>query len=234
MIAALSEALAGHGLILRGGFHPGARDGVPALVDGYVIGTLVLIGHAGPAMWLAFQASPEYGTGPDPLDRWSRRVIGAVAAAFGAQPLFPFTGPPWLPFVAWARRAGPVADSPLGLAVHPEYGLWHGYRGALAFAQALPLPAAPPRPASPCAGCAGQPCRSACPVSAFGPAGYDATACQDHLATAAGADCLELGCRARRACPVGRAWTYEREQATFHMRAFAAAGAALIGPDRRD
>jgi hypothetical protein len=45
---------------------------------------------------------------PDPIDRWSRRVIGHMACDLGAKALFPFGGPPWHPFIAWAkRRAAP-------------------------------------------------------------------------------------------------------------------------------
>jgi hypothetical protein len=40
------------------------------------------------------------------------------------------------------------------------------------------------------------------------------------LETKEGEDCMTLGCRARRACPVGREFTYVPDQAGFHMRAF--------------
>ena len=39
-------------------------------------------------------------------------------------------------------RAEAVAPSPLGILIHPDYGLWHAYRGALAFAERLALPRA--------------------------------------------------------------------------------------------
>ena len=55
---------------------------------------------------------------------------------------------------------------------HPELGLWHAYRGALAFAERLAL--APVEPvASPCDDCAGKPCLAACPVGAFAASRYD-------------------------------------------------------------
>jgi len=60
-------------------------------------------------------------------------------------------------------------------------------------------------------------------VDAFTAAGYAVTACAGHVAAPAGADCLGLGCRARRACPVGRAWHYPPAQARFHRAAFIAA-----------
>jgi hypothetical protein len=41
-----------------------------------------------------------------------------------------------------------------------------------------------------------------------------------HVKSAAGADCMNFGCQARRACPVGAEHAYGGEQASFLMRAF--------------
>ena len=158
--AAVDAAVRARGLVARGGFHPRAEDGVPGLADGRPAGTLVLAGNAGPAMWRAFAAAPEASAGPDPLDRWTARVLTELAGRIGAEALFPFGGPPYLPFVRWAKRAEPVAESPLGMLIHPDYGLWHAYRGALAFAEVLDLPPRADRP-RPCDTCAGRPCLSA-------------------------------------------------------------------------
>jgi hypothetical protein len=208
----IAATLAKHGLLPRGAFHAGAEDGAP---NG--VGTVLLVGNAGPGMWRAFAAAmPD---GKNPLDNWSKSVLGDIARRFDAAPLFPSDGPPYLPFQRWAMKAEPVSSSPLGILVHPDYGLWHGYRGALTFAEKLPLPPRDERP-SPCDSCDGRPCLSACPVAAFGEAGYDVPACAGHLRTSAGEDCMALGCRARRACPVGRDYIYEPAQASFHMAAF--------------
>ncbi len=221
-IATLAAALGAHGLILRGGFRPRADDGVPVLADGRPIRTLVMVGNAGPEMWRAFAASPEYDSAPDPLNRWSERVLGELAAEMGAKALFPFGGPPHLPFIAWAKRAEAVAESPLGILIHPDYGLWHAYRGALAFAETVDLAPRDRRP-RPCDSCAERPCLSACPVGAFAETGYDVAACTRHISAPAGIDCMERACGARRACPVGRGYTYEPAQARFHMKHFLAA-----------
>lgn len=219
----LLRRLAQHGLMLRGGFRPAPEDDVPVLPGGAAPATLLLVGNAGPALWRSFSASPELGDGaPDPLDRWTRRVLAAVAAEFDAVPLFPFGGRPHLPFQRWALRAEPVHRSPLGMLIHPEYGLWHAYRGALAFREPLVLEPRPQVP-SPCDSCADRPCLRACPVGAFGQGGYDVAACRSHLAAGAAA-CFESGCLARAACPVGRSYAYAPAQAGFHMRAFARAG----------
>lgn len=217
----LSSAAAEHGLILRGGFHPGDADDAPRLEGGAPAATLILLGNAGPDMWRAFSDSAEAADGrPHALDRWTRRVAEALAERFGARPVFPFEGPPYHPFQRWAKRAEPVFSSPLGLLIHPEFGLWHGYRAALAFGEALSLPAFEPRE-SPCTRCEARPCLFACPVVAFTDSGYNVSGCRAYLATPEGASCVERGCLARRACPVGRAYLYEPPQAEWHMRAFA-------------
>ena len=72
----------------------------------------------------------------------------------------------------------------------------------------------------PCDSCSDRPCLSACPVDAFRDGVYDVAACARHLRTEAGADCVEEGCRVRRACPVGVGYAYEPLQAAFHMKAF--------------
>jgi hypothetical protein len=193
---------------------------VPPFPDGTPVGTLILAGLIGSAQWPGFAASREARDGaPDSLDRWSRRLIDGLAAELGAAALYPFGGPPYHPFQRWARRAEPVHPSPLGMLIHPDWGLWHSYRGALAFRERLAMLPPDTRP-SPCLACAAKPCLSACPVDAFTLAGYDVPACVAHIAAPAGRDCLEEGCRARRACPIGVRHRYDAAQAGFHMRAF--------------
>ena len=218
-IVALCKAA---GLASRGAFHPEPDDGVPPLTDGTPAATLLLLGFVGSATWSVFAASPEASDyQPHPLDRWSRRVIDALATTVGALALYPFGGSPYLPFQRWARRAEPVYPSPLGLLIHPDWGLWHSYRGALALRERLDLPPRDVRP-SPCDSCAAKPCLSGCPVGAFTARGYDTAACVAHTGTAAGRDCIDEGCRARRACPIGTAHRLLSKQAAHHMRAFRA------------
>ncbi len=221
-LAELAAPAATAGLALRGAFHPGPEDGVPPLPNGATCGTLVLLGFGGGVGWSGFAASGEAADGgPDPLDRWSRRVIGTLAQALGGMALYPFGGPPWLPFQRWARLAEPAHPSPLGLLIHPAWGLWHSYRGAIALPAQLALPARQDLP-SPCDRCLDRLCLAACPVGAFAPAAYDVARCAAHLAAPEGADCRHAGCAARRACPVGASWRHGPDQARFHMAAFAA------------
>ncbi|MCL4188565.1 MAG: ferredoxin [Rhodobacteraceae bacterium] len=215
----LEESAQARGLMVRGGFHPAPEDGVPPIADGRAAGTVVLLGSAGGSLWGHFSAAPEALLAEHPLDAWTRRVAGGLAEEMGATALFPFGGPPYLPFQRWAKRAEPVHTSPLGLLIHPEYGLWHAYRAALAFSTRIALPPQRTSP-SPCAACPDRPCLAACPVGAFTSAGYDVPGCAAHISADAGSECMARSCLARRACPVGRDYTYGPEQARFHMTAF--------------
>ncbi|MDP7650896.1 MAG: ferredoxin [Rhodospirillales bacterium] len=215
LLARLSSSLADYGLLSRGGFHPRPSDGVPGET-----GTLVLIGNAGPELWRVF--THQRRDEPHPLDAWTRRILTDVAHRFDARALFPFGGPPTLPFQRWARRAEAVFPSPIGPLIHPDYGLWHAYRGALAFTDKIALPLRR-RCANPCRSCLDRPCLSACPVDAFDDDGYEVPACVAHISSGDGGDCMNHGCGARRACPVGTEFAPATAQARFHMDSFVAA-----------
>jgi epoxyqueuosine reductase QueG len=204
------------GMTILGGLDA-AGKGISGLPAGTV--TLLLIGWGGPDQWRYFAASPEYTDGKArPLDRWTQRVVDRLAADLGAAPLYPFSGPPWLPFQAWALAAGIGYKSPIGLLIHPRYGLSHSYRAALAFDQPITLPPAETA-ASPCDTCVGRPCLTTCPVGAYTEAGFAVDTCRTYIRTM-GKDCRDNGCQARAACPVGRDYRYTAEQIRFHQRAF--------------
>lgn len=180
---------------------------------------IVIVGNAGPQMWQAFRTAPEYADGgPDRLNRWTRRVLSKVATDLEIAIRFPFDGPPYFPFQQWMLATGAAFQSPIGLLIHPEFGLWFAMRGA--FLVEGPLAGIETNLTSPCDTCANKPCLLTCPVSAFSPEGYDVPGCKAHLATPQGEDCMSLGCRARRACPVGTGHHYGSDQARLHMTAF--------------
>lgn len=211
-LAAIAAATAVHGLFVSGAFHPGPEDELP---EG--TGTLVLLSPAEPGFWARVTTQPEFAdAAPDPLDRWSRRVIEGLAHGLDASALFPFGAAPYLPFYAWALRSGHAWRSPVSLLVHESMGLWASYRGALALREALPLDTVP---SSPCNGCAA-PCLTACPVGALGRGRYDAAACHRFLDTPEGEANLNFGCGTRRACPVSAAYGRLPLQSAWHMRQF--------------
>ena len=215
----LRARVAAVGLSVRGAFHPSGDEAEHLSSVLPTTGTCVLLGFTGGVQWPQFAASAEATDGyPDPLDRWSRRVVSTLAREYGATEVYP-SAPSRVPFQRLAARAESVHPSPIGLLIHSRWGLWHAYRGALLFRERLDLPARP-EVTSPCSTCSGQPCLSACPVGAFGASGFDLGACAAHITSVAGSDCRERGCRARRACPVGTEYGYSADQMRFHMDAF--------------
>ncbi len=212
----VKAAVEAAGLSFRGAFHLEADD----LPMGETAKTLVMLGLIGSKNWSGFTGSPEYRDGkPHPLDRWSHRVISALAREMEARAYFPFTAP-LMPFIKWAHKAEPVHQSAMGMMIHPDFGLWHAWRGALAFEALFDLPARDERP-SPCDFCTDKPCLSACPVDAFdGTGAFNVRACGSHIRSQLGEPCVSRGCLARRACPIGKKHQYTSEQAMFHMRSF--------------
>lgn len=211
-LADLAQRLATHHLAVFGGFHPQPDDGLPAQVQ-----TLAMIGPAEPGYWAHLTVQPEWQDGaPDPVDRWSRRVLGGLACDIGGKAYFPFGGPPYHPFYRWALRSGQAWVSPVRLLVHQAAGLMVSYRGALGLRETLSLPDAPPNPCDACE----KPCLAACPVGALTGAGYDVPACRSYLAQPLGAPCLTTGCAVRKSCPISTTYGRLPEHSAYHMRQF--------------
>jgi hypothetical protein len=212
----IEAALAPHGLIPRGSLR---LD--PSEASALNAKSLVLIGHAGSSIWPHFEKWRQTQSHDlkNPLDAWSEQVISPIAAKLRSRAIFPFQKP-FHPFQQWAMRAEGLKPSPLGILIHPVYGLWHAYRGAIAFEDEILIQEIE-KENDPCDLCIGKPCLSACPVRAFSGQGYDVKGCRTHLSTEAGNECNSGGCMARLACPVGREYVYAPEQMQFHMRAFA-------------
>ena len=225
--SALSLRLQSVGMIPLGAFRPTADDSFPA-PSGLPFRTIAIVGNAGPAMWHAFTAARDAGDlstqAPNPLDRWTRAVLDPIAADLGAEVFYPFGGPPWHPFQRWAKATGSLFQSPIGMLIQPQHGLWIALRAALAFAEDLEVRANTTQ-TSPCDTCDDRPCVTTCPVGAFlgsttSAPSYDVTRSRDHLDTVSGGDCRGLGCRARRACPVAPQAAWPSDQTAFHMAAF--------------
>lgn len=220
----IAAHLAPHGLHLRGTARFPQGEAGPLLDDGQAARAVLLIGNIGGSIWQAFgdwRAGQSDRGGRDPLDTWSKRIIGQLATKTGATAYFP-SDPPYQPFQRWAMSAEGLKASPLGILIHPEFGLWHGYRGALGFAEDISEPEKTPvsAPLHPCDDCKGRPCLAACPAGAITAVRFDLAACRKYLASEPGREgCMGKGCLARAACPVGEGFRYPEDQIRFHMDA---------------
>ena len=203
----LDTDLERHGLVIMGALHDEGD-------------TVVLVGM-GPGAWELFTKSTEHTDGaPDPLDRWSKRILSDCAAKFGAMGAdFPSDGPPYPPFIRWARDSGRFWQSPIGMLVHDTFGLMISLRGALRFLGQHKLPTT--MTTNPCDACEARPCLSACPVNALSDtAPYDVSGCKAHIRSREGQTCMSGGCLSQLACPVSQTHPRTPEQSVFHMRAF--------------
>ncbi|MCF6444260.1 ferredoxin [Nereida sp. MMG025] len=208
-LASIDDRLGSFGMAALGAFHPARGDTLPSDIQ-----TLVMIGPT-TGFWAVFKQSDEYRDGiADPMDRWSRRVIGTLACDLGGKAYFPFGGPPFQPFIAWAQRTGRTWQSPVGLLVHDTSGLFVSYRGALGLRDRLEIGQTNSRPCDSC----DQPCLSACPIGALSADGYDVPNCKSYITGTD--DCLSAGCKVRRACPVSQKFDRSMAQSAFHMKAF--------------
>ncbi|MER8694860.1 4Fe-4S dicluster domain-containing protein [Mesorhizobium opportunistum] len=221
MIEEITAALGANGLILRGGFAFANSDEAPDGVSGVPAKSVLLVGQAGADPWPHFlrwrKQQPRQIA--NPLDTWSGQVIGAVAEAFGARAVSP-SDKPYLPFQQWAMRAEGLKPSPLGILMHPQYGLWHAYRGALLFEDEIALPEHD-EAIHLCDGCVEKPCLKSCPVDAYSAEGFAHQACLAHVRGANGGPCRGGGCLDRNACPYGTSYRYPPEVQAFHMASFA-------------
>lgn len=201
-----------YGLAIYGGFHGGTSDGLHRDHQ-----SLLMLGP-GRQFWPQIKTAPEYNDGlPNPIDRWSARILSLLADTLNATPFLPFTGPPYTPFLAWALKTNRAWISPVGMLVHDTAGLMVSYRGALGFVERLNLPKTG---TIPCDGCS-RPCLTACPVNALeAQSGYKTEACHGHLNTSDGKDCLSRGCLVRRACPHSVGANRSPEQSAHHMAYF--------------
>ena len=221
VVAAAAVALTPSGLILRGGFVFADDEDRPAGPSGRPARALLLVGNGGAAYWRQFSQwrALQPADVAHPLDTWSRQVIGEAAAMIGARVVMP-NDRPFQPFQRWAMRAEGLRPSPLGILMHPRFGLWHAYRGALLLDVEVSIQAAA-EPIHLCDLCVGKPCLNACPVSAFDGARFAYETCVAHVRSPQGRACREQGCLARNACPQAVEWRYPAAVQAFHQRAFA-------------
>jgi len=221
--AALQDDIAAAGFLCLGRGAVTDAHQFPLLADNAAPRSFWMIGSTGPSLWPCFSVSPEFSDGyPDPLDRYTRRTLEALAQKVSATVLFPFEGPPYHPFQRWAQILGGLSQSPLGVLAHDRFGPWAAFRAVLLFPFGMMETDAPAVVSGegPCKTCEDKPCLTVCPVEAISmDNGYDVPRCRDHLRANAEAECWS-GCLARRACPFGREHRQGPDNARFHMQSF--------------
>lgn len=219
----IDHSLKRRGLMARGGIQiDTARLQEPGngLPDECTFKTVILAGHAGSSFWSQFRQFKSTHAGDDPLDAWSRSVAAPIAKEFGCTAIYPFEKP-WWPFQRWIMVSEGLKASPLGILIHPKFGLWHGYRAAFGFDHHIEIPPGKLLEHA-CDTCITKPCLSACPANALVNETFDLKACRTYLsAPTDSTNCMDDGCIARNACPVGEKYRYTTEHLQFHMRALA-------------
>ncbi|MFC5386420.1 hypothetical protein ACFPLB_10620 [Aquamicrobium segne] len=222
----IADDLAALGLLLRGGFNFGPDEDSPPATGSERAQAVLLVGQAGAAPWPHFRCwQKRTQVSINPLDTWSREVIGEIALRIGARSVSP-NDRPFLPFQQWAMRAEGIKPSPLGILMHPQYGLWHAYRGALLLDHEVSIQV-PEDVNHLCDTCVGKPCLKACPVNAYSLQGFDYLACLEHVRGPEGQPCRTQGCLDRNACPHGAEYRYPEDVQAYHMAAFASLPSAL-------
>jgi len=195
--------------------------------DDWIDGGVLLIGNAGPKLWQKLPS--EWLERDNPIDEYTshttRQLLARHVGGIGPAMLFPdnASGRDLPSLQQLGLLAGWHHDSPLGMGIHVEHGVWFAYRAVFY----LPLVAslAPsvgersaPSPIgsrSPCIDCVDTPCVYSCPARAL-----SATAppnmgrCAD-FRLIADSPC-DSTCKARLACPVASQWRYSTEQIAYH------------------
>jgi hypothetical protein len=210
----ITRKVGAYGFSLRGSFF--FEEGESLYEEGWRSG--LLVGNLGGSFWGKFKE----GRKPyvrDSLDEWTKRVLDCVGESIGAGGVYPFEGPPYYPFLSWAQRGERLRPGPLGLLVHPRYGLWHAYRGLFLWREVKDFSEVT-ESVHPCDECVEKPCLSGCPVGAFRATGLDVGMCRSYLESGKGEECINMACQARRKCVIGREYSFDREESRYHTLIF--------------
>lgn len=183
-------------------------------------GTVLVVGSGGTHFWDQFvehlRLHPHHLTEqPHPLDHFlelSLHLHQPVIQAGGDTRVIPITHntPIFLDVRKLALASGQGTLSPVGLLLHPEFGLWWALRVVI-FTE-VEVPPSLPLPSSPCVPCPA-PCISACPAGAVQSSGFVFDRCQ--LQHQQSQTCTYT-CHARNACIVAPQHTYRELQSLYH------------------
>jgi len=175
---------------------------------------LILLANGGYGFWGPFAAD-----NPDvehPIDHYSIKITERFFETYlsGVSVIRIYPQAHQLPIQRLSRYAGWSFPSPLGMDIHPEFGLWYAYRSIYLIDSELPVYYDSYRQ-SPCEKCREKPCFDACPAGAVrGIEKFDTTACINHRLSE-GSSCIDT-CAARMACPAGAQHRYSADQMSYH------------------
>lgn len=174
---------------------------------------LMLIGHAGGALWQSLRAVDI--SSDDPVDDYSLRVVDDFfkmnMADTDYRVLYP--GETHIALQQLGGLAGWHHPSPFWLGINKTWGSWFAYR-LVVLSNSTLAPTAKIESASPCDDCVVRACVSACPANAMDNGDFDLKKCSRYRMnknSACGYQCL-----ARKACPVGKEHQYSPEQSKYH------------------
>ena len=128
----------------------------------------------------------------------------------------------FLDFRVLGKDAGLGHESPLGLLIHPRYGLWVSMRMVLLTTEAVEITETidgiePPDTtlmvSNPCTRCAEKPCIASCPAGAVTKDGWAVQTCASFHETSE--QCIGK-CHSRLACPVGKEHRHSPLQQLYH------------------
>jgi len=177
---------------------------------------LILLGNGGSQFWESMHRQRAMSDeDEDPVDNY---FIRTIENTFDADPTYRimYPGNHLLPLQELGKLVGWHHDSPLGLGIHPVFGLWFAYRGIIMtnteFIPAVDDFDAPSE--SPCASCDQKPCITACPAAAVTKSGLKIKLCTGYRLESDSR--CQSRCVSRLVCPIGRDYRYLEEQMAYH------------------
>lgn len=170
---------------------------------------LILIGHAGRALWDAVTASGIRSD--DPIDDFTVRTVHRWFAERQPDNAFEilYPGPRLIGLQRLGQLAGWHHATPFMVGIDRKWGSWFAYRAVvLADTDFAPTPAVVSD--HPCMTCEEKICIASCPGGAMGEGSFDLDKCVGYRKQEDSA--CKASCMARLSCPVGAEHRYRDEQ----------------------
>ncbi len=178
---------------------------------------LVLLGHSGRQLWNALKDEGKcLFASKAPIDRFSRQIVEQAVRSYWNDSSFEllYPGDNLVPLQQLGKMAGWHHDSPMGVGINEDHGLWFAYRALFLIDAALPLNRQSPG-ASPCENCLESNCITACPAAALSRSeSIDVGRCTQFRLEKS-SPCRDR-CLSRERCPVAPQRRYDREQIGYH------------------